>query len=57
MRMKLLAQPNPNPNNRQVQSLQIIESPEIGPELRECNDLHLRFGRIIEIEGDKTIHI
>lgn len=57
LRPQLPAQPNPNPNNRQVQSLQIIESPEIGPELRECNDLQLRSGRIIETEGDKTIHI
>eukprot|EP00253_Pinus_taeda_P017006 PITA_17006 len=51
------AQPNPNPNNRPVQSLQIIETSEIGPDLWECNDLRLRSGRIIETEGDKTVHI
>eukprot|EP00253_Pinus_taeda_P021239 PITA_21239 len=57
LRPQLLAQPNPNPNNRPVQSLQIIETSEIGPYLRECNDLQLRSGRIIETEGDKTVHI
>ena len=57
LRPQLPAQPNPNPNNRPVQSLKIIESAEIGPELRECNDLQLRSGRIIETEGDKTVHI
>eukprot|EP00253_Pinus_taeda_P009894 PITA_09894 len=51
------SQPNPNPNNRPVQSLQIIETSEIGPDLRECNDLQLRSGRIVETEGDKTVHI
>jgi len=57
LRPQLRAQPNPNPNNRPVQSLQIIESPEIGPDLRECNDLQLQSGHIIETEGDKTVHI
>ena len=57
LRPQLPAQPDPNPNNRQVQSIQIIESPEIGPDLRECNDLQLRSGCIIETEGDKTVHI
>eukprot|EP00253_Pinus_taeda_P035424 PITA_35424 len=51
------AQPNPNPNNRPVQSLQIIETSEIRPDLRECSDLQLRSGRVIETEGDKTVHI
>eukprot|EP00253_Pinus_taeda_P022188 PITA_22188 len=54
LRPQLLAQPNPNPNNRPIQSIQIIETPEIGTDLRECNDLQLRSGRIIETEGDKT---
>jgi len=57
MRPKLPAQPNPNPNNRSVQSLQIIESLEIGPDPRECNDLQLRSRHIIETEGDKIVHI
>eukprot|EP00253_Pinus_taeda_P028979 PITA_28979 len=51
------AQPNPNPNNRPVQALQILETPEEGPDLRECNDLQLRSGRIIQTEGSKTIQI
>jgi len=57
MRLQLLAQPNPNPNNRPVQSFQIIETSEIGVDLRECNDLELRSGRIIETEGEKTSHV
>ena len=57
LRPQLPAQPNPNPNNRLFQSLQIIESPEIIPDLRERNDLQLRSRRIIENEGDKTVHI
>ena len=57
LRPQLPTQPNPNPNNRPVQSLQIIETSETGLDLRECNDLQLRSGRIIETEGDKTGHI
>ena len=57
LRPQLLAQPNPNPNNRPVQSIQIVETLEIGADLRECNDLHLRSGRIIETEGDKTVQV
>eukprot|EP00253_Pinus_taeda_P025356 PITA_25356 len=51
------AQPNPNPNNRLVQALQILETPEEGPDLRECNDLQLRSGRIIQTKGNKTVQI
>jgi len=57
LRPQLPAQPNPNPNNRPVQSLQIIEPLEMGADMKECNDLQLRSGRIIETEGDKTIQI
>ena len=57
LRPQLPAQPNPNPNNRPVQSLQIIEPSEIESDLRECNDLQLRSGRIIETEGHRTTHI
>eukprot|EP00253_Pinus_taeda_P027676 PITA_27676 len=35
LRPQLPAQPNPNPNNRPFQSVQIIETPEIGADLRE----------------------
>ena len=37
--------------------MQIIEGPEPETELRECNDLQLRSGRIIESEGDKNVQI
>eukprot|EP00253_Pinus_taeda_P031372 PITA_31372 len=57
LRPQLPAQPNSNPNNRLVQALQILETPEEGPDLRECNDLQLRSGRIIQIEGNKTTQI
>jgi len=57
LRPQLPTQPNPSPNNRLVQSIQIIETIEIGTDLRECNDLQLRSGRIIEIEGDKTAQV
>ena len=57
LRPQLPAQPNPNPNNRLVQSVQIIETSEIGVDLRECNDLQLISGRIIETEGEKTAHV
>ena len=57
LRPQLPAQPKPNPNNRLVQSVQIIETSEIGVDLRECNDLQLRSGHIIETEGEKTAHV
>eukprot|EP00253_Pinus_taeda_P005000 PITA_05000 len=57
LRPQLSAQPNPNPNNRPVQALQILETPEEGPDLRECNDLQLRSGRIIQTEGNKIVQI
>lgn len=54
---KLPPQPNPNPNNRPVQSVQIIETPELETDLRECNDLQLRSRCIIETEGDKNVQV
>ena len=57
LRPQLPTQPNPNLNNRLVQSIQIIETPELEIDLRECNDLQLRSGRIIETEGDKTVQV
>eukprot|EP00253_Pinus_taeda_P004519 PITA_04519 len=57
LRPQLPDQPNPNPNNRPVQALQILETPEEGPDLMECNDLQLRSGCIIQIEGNKTVQI
>eukprot|EP00253_Pinus_taeda_P006506 PITA_06506 len=57
LRPQLPAQPNPNPNNRVVQALQILETLEEGPNLRECNDLQLRSGHIIQNEGNKIVQI
>jgi len=57
MRPQLPAQPNPNPNNKPIQSVQIIETSEIGFDLRECNDLQLNSRCIIETEGEKTAHL
>ena len=37
--------------------MQIIEGLELETELRECNEIQLRFGWIIELEGDKNIQI
>ena len=34
-----------------------MEPPELETELRECNDLQLRSGRIIESEGDKNVQV
>jgi len=34
-----------------------VETPEIGIDLRECNDFQLRSGHIIETEGDKTTQV
>lgn len=57
LRPQLPTQPNPNPNKRPVQSIQIVETSEIRADLRECNDLQLRSGRIIDTEGDKIAHV
>jgi len=57
LRPQLPAQPNLNPNNRPVQSVQITETLELETDLRECNDLQLRAGHIIETEGDKNVQV
>lgn len=57
LRPQLPAQPNPNPNNKLVQFLQIIKTPELETGLSECNELQLRSGRIIETKGDKNIQV
>eukprot|EP00253_Pinus_taeda_P012276 PITA_12276 len=38
-------------------AIKILETPEEGPDLRECNDLQLRPGHIIQTEGNKTVQI
>lgn len=57
LRPQLPTQPNLNPNNRPVQSIQIIETPELETGVRECNDLQLRSRRIVETEGDKHVQV
>jgi len=57
LRPQLPTQPNPNPNKRLVQFVEIVETSEIGADLRDCNGLQLRSRRIIETEGDKTAHV
>ena len=47
IRSQLLAQPNPNPNNRLVQLIHIIENPKPNAEQKQCNELRLRSGRTI----------
>eukprot|EP00253_Pinus_taeda_P003175 PITA_03175 len=53
---QMIARPNET-LEEPVQSVQIIETPEIGADLRECNDLQLRSRRIIETKGDKTVQV
>ena len=55
IRPQLPAQPNPNPNNKPIQSIQIIEGLDPETKLRECNELKLRSGRIITPEQDKDL--
>jgi len=57
LRPQLLAQPNPSPNNRSVQYVQIIKTSELETDVRECNDLESRSGHIIETEGDKHVQV
>eukprot|EP00253_Pinus_taeda_P002518 PITA_02518 len=49
----LLTQPNLNPNNRLVQLVQIIENPKYEIEQKECNELRLRSGRVINLEENR----
>ena len=46
MRPQLPMQPNPNPNNKVVQVID-IQNQSIFPTM-QCNDIHLRSGRIVE---------
>jgi len=56
LRPQLLAQPNPNPKNRPVHFVQIMEPPEVETELRECNDPQLSSSRIVETERNNDVH-
>ena len=55
IRPQLPAQPNPNANNIPIQSIQIIEGLDPEDELKECNELKLRSGRIITLDKDKYL--
>jgi len=57
LRPQLPAQPNLNPNNRPVQSVQIIKTSELEIDVRECKNLQLMSGCIIETERDKNAQV
>jgi hypothetical protein len=48
MRPQLLVQPNPNPNNKVVQCIDIHNQPTLSLLLAQCNNIHLRSARIVE---------
>jgi hypothetical protein len=48
MRPRLPVQPNPNPNNKVVQCIDIYNQPTLSLLPTQCNDIHLRSGRIVE---------
>jgi hypothetical protein len=48
MRPQLPIQPNPNPNNKVVQCIDIKNQPILSLFLAQCNDIHLRSGKIVE---------
>jgi hypothetical protein len=48
MRPQLPVQPNPNPNNKVVQCIDIHNQPTLSLFPVQCNDIHLRSGKIVE---------
>jgi hypothetical protein len=48
MRPQLPVQPNPNPNNKVVQCIDIYNHPTLSLLPAQCNNIHLRSGRIVE---------
>jgi hypothetical protein len=46
MRPQLPVQPNPNPNNNKV--VQVIDIQNLPTSPVQCNDIHLRSGRVVE---------
>jgi hypothetical protein len=48
MRPQLPVQPNPNPNNKVVQYIDIYNQPTLSLLPAQCNDIHIRSGRIVE---------
>ena len=45
---QLPAQPNPNPNNKEVLQFETSSMPTYSISPLSCNDLHLRLGRVVE---------
>jgi hypothetical protein len=41
-------QPNPNPNNKVVQCIDVYNQPTLSLLPAQCNDIHLQFGRVVE---------
>jgi hypothetical protein len=48
MRPQLPVQPKPNPNNKVVQCIDIQNQPIFSLFPMQCNDIHLRSGKIVE---------
>ena len=48
MRPQLPVQPNPNPNNKAVQCIDIQNQPILSLFPAQCNDIHLQSGKIVE---------
>jgi hypothetical protein len=48
MRPQLPIQPNPNPNNKAIQCIDIQNQPILSLFPAKCNDIHLRSGKIVE---------
>jgi hypothetical protein len=48
MRPQLPVQPNPNPNNKAVQCIDIQNQPILSLFPAQCNDIHLRSRKIVE---------
>lgn len=53
LRPQLPTQPNPNPNNRPVQLVQLIENPKYEIEQKECNEIRLRSRCVITPEENR----
>jgi hypothetical protein len=48
IRPQLPVQPNPNPNNKAVQCIDVYNQPTLSLFPVQCNDIHLRSGRVVE---------
>ena len=48
IRSQLLAQPNPNPNNKAVHQFETVNMPSYSITPMPCNDIHLRSGKVVK---------